>query len=98
MLLIWGRIIHDVVGHWVAIDHVVQQRLYQGGGITAPSPVAGAVYDILGLGNRSGYGPEINPCIAGPWSLDGWAIRGCQDEQLNVRFTPESGHYRRKNG
>jgi len=50
VLLIWGRIVIDVMDHLAgSIDHMVRQRFYQGGGITTPSPVAGAVYDILAL-------------------------------------------------
>jgi hypothetical protein len=56
MLLIWGRIVIDVMDHWVAIDHMVQQRFYQDGGITAPSPaVEAASSDHFGI-SRHGQG------------------------------------------
>jgi hypothetical protein len=39
MLLIWGRIVIDVMDHLAgSIDHMVRQRFYQSGGISAPSP------------------------------------------------------------
>ena len=75
MLLIWGRIVIDVMDHLAgSIDHMVRQRFYQSGGIMAPSSVAGAKtvpiwhFEAF-IGQDSG--PEIAHLVAGSRSLDG---------------------------
>ncbi len=60
MLLIWGRIVIDVMDHLAgSIDHMVRQRFYQSGGIMAPSSVAGAVYDIYRIERQGAFNENV---------------------------------------
>ena len=93
MLLIWGRIVIDVMGHWVAIDHMVQQRFYQSGGITAPPHAVegGTKWTFWPFDNRSGYGAVDHSILCQGRDLWMGGLSGAARRKPNVGFTPKSG-------